>query len=96
MKGGPRKAAVLSDRVEVAAGSPEARGYRVADREVAKPMQAIDRSFHSSWIGNTRLCDFAPAVGGRASARNQSRLPMFYLGRCDSADSAVLAEGWLY
>ena len=35
VKGGPRKATVLSDRVEVAAESPEARGYRVADREMA-------------------------------------------------------------
>ena len=45
VKGGPRKAAVLSDRVEVAAGSPEARGSRVAEREAAKPMLAIDQSF---------------------------------------------------
>jgi hypothetical protein len=85
-EGGPRKGAVLSDRVEVAAGSPEARGYRVADREVAKPMEAIDRFFRSLDREHSplRLCS---AVGGGSRLGTKS---------CDSASSAVLAEGWLY
>jgi hypothetical protein len=85
VKGGPRKAAVPWDRVEVAAGSREALGCRVAGRGVAKPMQAIDRSFHSFLDRRTPAsAALLPQRGGPWLGTKRG-FSCFLLGRCDSA-----------
>ena len=50
---GPRKVAVLSDRVEVAAESREVRGAGLLGEGGAKPTRSVDRSFHSFWNRGT-------------------------------------------
>jgi hypothetical protein len=77
-------------------GFPEAQGCRVAEREVAKPMRAIDRSFHSSLDRGTPVsAALLPRWGGSRLGTNRA-VACFPLGRCDSAKCAVLAEGWPY
>jgi len=76
--------------VGVAAGSPEAQGCRVAERQVAKTMRAIDRSFHSVLDrGTPAFAALLPQWEGLGYGTNLG-FSSFPFGRCDSAECAVL------